>query len=221
MTNITRDHRKSTVLGMLLAQFTAYVLLIAATVIPGASAMPVVPLIGTAAVLIAFVLYWPLRATATDRYATVVFAILSMAAVVVPVPSLPSPYSWALAVGLLLVALVIFSFGRQMARENRSHLIRSLSHAITSGVIAISVAGWCFLPDFGSVVARSGAFGVIGVIVLVLLGLALAVASILWTRDADPAPTAKHPWIGIGMMPVMLMGVAIAAAMVLLMQVLG
>ena len=33
-----------------------------------------------------------------------------------------------------------------MARENRTHLIRSLSHSVVEGVAMIASAGWCFLP---------------------------------------------------------------------------
>ena len=67
----------------------------------------------------------------------------------------------ALAMGLLLVVLVVFSFGRQMAREKREHLIRALSHAVTSGVAALAVAGWCFLPDLGAMLAKGTVAGTV------------------------------------------------------------
>ena len=108
-----------------------------------------------------------------------------------------------------------------MARENRSHLIRSLSHAVTSGVASIAVAGWCFLPDFGTMISRNTTVGAIAVIVLVVLAAALVVASILWVRDSDPDPNASHPWIGIGLLPVMLMGVTIAATTLVIMPLVG
>ena len=63
------------------------------------------------------------------------------------------------AAALLLVVLVVFSFGRQMAREKREHLIRALSHAVTSGVAALAVAGWCFLPDLGAMLAKGTVAG--------------------------------------------------------------
>lgn len=224
MTETTQDSWKSKAPSMLLAQITAYVLLIAATVIPAPGTTPIISMIVVALVLAAFIASWPFRGTVIDRIATVVFGIISLIFVVVPFPSggiapkriasggnIPSWYSWALVVGLLLVVLVVFSFGRQMARENRSHLIRSLSHAVTSGVAAIAVAGWCFLPDLGTMIARNTTVGTIAVIVLIILAAALAVASMLWVRDADPDPNASHPWIGIGLLPVMLMGVTIAA----------
>ena len=130
-------------------------------------------------------------------------------------------YSWALAMGLLLVVLVVFSFGRQMAREKREHLIRALSHAVTSGVAALAVAGWCFLPDLGAMLAKGTVAGTVALIILIVLALALAVASTLWVRDADPDPDIRYPWIGTGLMPVMLMGVTIAATALVLGRIIG
>ena len=51
---------------------------------------------------------------------------------------------WIAGVGGLLILLIVVSFGRQMARENRTHLIRSLSHNVVEGVAMIGSAGWCF-----------------------------------------------------------------------------
>ena len=49
----------------------------------------------------------------------------------------------------------------------------------------------------------------------------MAVASTLWVRDADPDPDIRYPWIGTGLMPVMLMGVTIAATALVLGRVIG
>ena len=54
---------------------------------------------------------------------------------------------WIAGVGGLLILLIVVSFGRQMARENRTHLIRSLSHNVVEGVAMIGSAGWCFLSS--------------------------------------------------------------------------
>ncbi|KAA8828497.1 hypothetical protein [Bifidobacterium myosotis] len=234
MSEITQPNWKNKALGMLLIQFTAYALLIAATAIPSPGPLPAIPLIISALVLSQFVLFWPFRGTTLDRAATLVFGVVSLIFVVVPFPSGKAPadqstpdgnalpwYSWALAVGLLLVVLVILSFARQMARENRSHLIRALSHAVTSGVAAIAVAGWCFLPNLGALLLRDSLVGTVTTIVMVALALALALASTLWVRDADPDPAIRHPWIGTGLLPVMLMGVTIAAATLLLTRILA
>ena len=220
MTEITQEGWKNKALSMLLAQLTSYVLLIAATVIPSPGTVPIIPLIIAALTLAAFVVFWPFRGSMLDRIVTLVFGAISLIFVIVPFPTGKVPpdqtaadgsvlpwYSWALAMGLLLVVLVVFSFGRQMAREKREHLIRALSHAVTSGVAALAVAGWCFLPDLGAM--------------LIVLGLALAVASTLWVRDADPDPDIRYPWIGTGLMPVMLMGVTIAATALVLGRIIG
>lgn len=169
-----------------------------------------------------------------DRVVTLLFGAASLMFVTVPFPAGKVPpdqtaadgstlpwYSWALAMGLLLVMLVVFSFGRQMAREKRDHLIRALSHAVTSGVAALAVAGWCFLPDLGAMLAKGTVAGTVALAVLIALGLALAVASALWVRDADPDPDIAHPWIGTGLMPVMLMGVTIAATALVLGRIIG
>ena len=136
-------------------------------------------------------------------------------------PAMALPAVVALNAVVLLVVLVVFSFGRQMAREKREHLIRALSHAVTSGVAALAVAGWCFLPDLGAMLAKGTVAGTVALIILIVLGLALAVASTLWVRDADPDPDIRYPWIGTGLMPVMLMGVTIAATALVLGRIIG
>ncbi|PLS24943.1 hypothetical protein BLI708_04795 [Bifidobacterium imperatoris] len=234
MTEITQENWKHKAISMLLAQLTAYVLLIAATAITTPGPIPEASLIFSALTLGMFTLFWPFRGSVFDRAITLIFGVISLLFVVIPFPIHEVPpqmttedggvlpwYSWALAVGLLLVVLVVFSFGRQMARKERSHLIRALSHAVTSGVAAIAVAGWCFLPNLAALVAKGTTEGNITVAVLVILALALAVASVLWVRDADPDPTTREPWIGTGLLPVMLMGVTIASATLLLSRFLA
>lgn len=133
-------------------------------------------------------------------------------------------------VGGLLIVLIIVSFGRQMARENRTHLIRSLSHSVVEGVAMIASAGWCFLPvllptTHSRAAAMSAASGatvdmfsnvtttwVVAAIVTVLVAVALTVCSYFWHRDADPEPDARSPWIGLALLPVMLTGLAVGLA---------
>ena len=220
MTEITQEGWKNKALSMLLAQLTSYVLFIAATVIPSPGTVPIIPLIIAALTLAAFVVFWPFRGSILDRIVTLVFGEVPPDQTAADGSVLPW-YSWALAMGLLLVVLVVFSFGRQMAREKREHLIRALSHAVTSGVAALAVAGWCFLPDLGAMLAKGTVAGTVALIILIVLGLALAVASTLWVRDADPDPDIRYPWIGTGLMSVMLMGVTIAATALVLGRIIG
>jgi hypothetical protein len=119
MTEITQEGWKNKALSMLLAQLTSYVLLIAATVIPSPGTVPIIPLIIAALTLAAFVVFWPFRGSMLDRIVTLVFGAISLIFVIVPFPTGKVPpdqtaadgsvlpwYSWALAMGLLLVVLV-------------------------------------------------------------------------------------------------------------------
>ena len=87
MTETTQDSWKHKVPSMLLAQVTAYVLLIAATVIPTPGTTPIIPMIVVALVLAAFIASWPFRGTMLDRVTTVVFGVISLVFVVAPFPS--------------------------------------------------------------------------------------------------------------------------------------
>lgn len=78
MTETTQDSWKHKVPSMLLAQVTAYVLLVAATVIPTPGATPIIPMIVVALVLAAFIASWPFRGTMLDRVTTVVFGVISL-----------------------------------------------------------------------------------------------------------------------------------------------
>lgn len=125
--------------------------------------------------------------------------------------------TWAAGVVGLLVALVLVSFARQMAREDRSHLIRSLSHGVTGGVAMIAAPGWCFLPDlFAACRAADGGPALTvawaACAVIAVLAVLLGIASYLWARDANPVEGAAHPWLGIGLMPVMFLGPVVAVA---------
>ena len=103
---------------------------------------------------------------------------------------------WIAGVGGLLILLIVVSFGRQMARENRTHLIRSLSHNVVEGVAMIAVSpAWT-----------------VSVIVSLLLIVALDACSYWWNRNADPDPQSKNPWIGIALLPVMISGIVIGLA---------
>lgn len=205
-------------------EVAAYVLVLVAGL--GSTSLPLHD-IPQLVILLLFMVYWPFRGTVLDRVVTIIFGLASLACAVFPfaerfMKQNGSSYQpqqwdfWALAAGALLVVLVIFSFARQMLREDRSHLIRALSHAVTSGVAAIAVAGWCFLPDLYALVMKGNVAAIVALVVIALLAVALGVASYFWVRDADPAPTALRPWIGIGLLPVMLMGVTIPVATLLI-----
>ena len=88
--------------------------------------------------------------------------------------------TWAAGVVGLLVALVLVSFARQMAREDRSHLIRSLSHGVTGGVAMIAAPGWCFLPDlFAGCRAADGGPALTAALVACAVSVVLALAFVV------------------------------------------
>lgn len=206
-------------------------------------------------VLCCFHANWPFRATLVDRAIGVIVGLLSVIAVSSPLMSIYGisdvdagdpmklrtyPMAkWAAAVAGLLVLLTIVSFARQMARENRSHLIRALSHCVTGGAASISLAGWFYLPyvavagraslsggaagagagvpagaGVGSVTPNEVGAGVfIGVvIVMALFAVVLAVASVWWLDELDPDPKTRSPWVGVALLPVMFYGLVVFAA---------
>lgn len=121
--------------------------------------------------------------------------------------------AWLAGVGGLLAILIVASFIRQMAREERSHLIRGVSHTVLDGVAMIGAAGWCFLPELFPV--WPVAVLAVAVLAVVLIAVALAVASVWWLREADPDARAKTPWVGVALLPVMLAGAPVAVTTLL------
>ena len=239
---VSQQNPSKVAFGKVLAiQIVAYVVLVALALVPGIaygdSANPaVVPftIIGSLAMIALLVVFSPFRDGTAGHVIAVIAGLLSVvcattmtlgraifAADATGGKDFSMEDGWIAGVGGLLILLIVISFGRQMAREKREHLIRALSHAVTSGVAALAVAGWCFLPDLGAMLAKGTVAGTVALIILIVLGLALAVASTLWVRDADPDPDIRYPWIGTGLMPVMLMGVTIAATALVLGRVIG
>lgn len=125
--------------------------------------------------------------------------------------------AWFAGVGGLLVVLIVVSFIRQMAREERSHLIRGLSHSVLDGVALIAASGWMFLPDYMALpdAGADNTAMIASAIVVALLFVGLAVASNWWMAEADPDEHAIRPWIGIVVLPTLLSGVLVPIATVL------
>ncbi|PLS28753.1 hypothetical protein [Bifidobacterium parmae] len=228
---------------MLAAQALAYVLLIVVGAVwglAGAGAGIVMQLAGTVLLAVALVLFhvfWPFRATIIDRVIGLVAGALSLVFVAFPAAgdvimvqddtraalfdTDSGEIRWAAAVAGLLVVLTIVSFGRQMLREERSHLIRALSHCVTGGAASIALAGWYFIPYVvsGGLAVSGGLFaGVIAV--MALFALMLAYASVWWLKELDPDPAVRAPWVGVALLPVMFYGLVVFAA-ALFLQIVG
>lgn len=248
---VSQQNPSKVVFGKVLAiQVVAYVVLVALALVPGIaygdSANPaVVPftIIGSLAMIALLVVFSPFRDGTAGHVIAVIAGLLSVVcattmtlgrAIFADDATGGKDFSmedgWIAGVGGLLILLIVISFGRQMARENRTHLIRSLSHSVVEGVAMIASAGWCFLPvllptTHSRAAAMSAASGatvdmfsnvtmtwVVAAIVTVLVAVALTVCSYFWHRDADPEPTARDPWIGIAMLPVMIAGAVVGIA---------
>ena len=122
--------------------------------------------------------------------------------------------TWFAAVGGLLVVLVVVSFGRQMAREERSNLIRGLSHSVLDGIAMIAATGWRFLPGllaagFSGVM---GAAWIVACVAVVGVAVVFAVAGATWLTGMDAETGALHPELGMSVLPVMLCGAAVPVA---------
>lgn len=131
-------------------------------------------------------------------------------------PRMSRLIAWFAGVGGLLVVLIVVSFIRQMARAERSHLIRGLSHSVLEGVAMVLAPGWLALPEYMAL-PDTGANDVAMITSVVVLGaliVGLAVASRWWVAEADPDERARAPWLGIVVLPALLAGPLLAIATV-------
>lgn len=130
---------------------------------------------------------------------------------------------WLVLSVVLVVMLIVFGFARQMAREDRSQLVLSLSYSQLSGVAAVALGGWVATAhNWRALMAGAEQravswpwFAAVIVIVVALAAL-LTVMSWRWWRQCDVAPSDGRPWIGFAMLPVMLAGILPALAIVAL-----
>lgn len=246
--NESVEKRSAGCARMLGVQAAAYVVFIVVALLLSAvrGSMSTTVVYGLAAValvvLVVFHVCWPFRAGVADRIIGMVAGLLSLvfAATTLGKKLVPSDEKimndellrntypmmcWAAAVAGLLVLLTVVSFGRQMLREERSHLIRALSHCVTGGAASISLAGWAFLPyvvvagQFVEGEASTGKFIAL-IVAMIVVALLLAYASVFWMKELDPAEDAREPWIGVAMLAVMLFGLVVFAA-ALLVQIVG
>jgi len=160
---VSQQNPSKVAFGKVLAiQIVAYVVLVALALVPGIaygdSANPaVVPftIIGSLAMIALLVVFSPFRDGTAGHVIAVIAGLLSVvcattmtlgraifAADATGGKDFSMEDGWIAGVGGLLILLIVISFGRQMARENRTHLIRSLSHSVVEGVAMIASAGW-------------------------------------------------------------------------------
>lgn len=225
--------------GVLAVQIIALVLLVGAGLLGQFALFLEVPL--CIAAMVAFTVFWPFRGTWIDRLLGVlaglvsfVFAFNALGSGVLYPPLrvtgklavAASPLiRWACVYVMLLALFTVIGFARQMARKERTNLLRSLSQSLTGVVAMASMPGWLFI----SVVASTRPFGgsrfwaadVVCVVALALVVL-MVIASRFWLKDFDPDSAVPAPWIGLALLPVMLLGlVSFAATLALLLCQFG
>ena len=136
--------RKVAFAKVLAIQIIAYVVLVALALVPGmmygdAAKPAAVPftIIASLAMVVLLVVFSPFRDGVAGHVIAAIAGLLSaicattvmLGNVIFPAgldggKSFSMEEAWIAGVGGLLIVLIIVSFGRQMARENRTHLIR-------------------------------------------------------------------------------------------------
>lgn len=121
-------------------------------------------------------------------------------------------WSWFLILAFLTI--VIVSFGHQMWRKDRSHLIVSMSTGLIVSACALGSSCWLFLPslmhDLLSAPDDGAWVAALVLVALIALGVLLVIASGSWWNEIDgPSP---YSWLGMGVMPVMLLGYVVYVA---------
>lgn len=124
---------------------------------------------------------------------------------------------WAFAFIVMAVVLVVIGFIRQMARERRDHLIRFLSTSLLGGIAAISLGGWVVVARFWPAWHTASVNGSTQIgfatlpvalwsILVVLMAVALFVASCRWWAWVSHGPRTSLAWLGFGLLPMMCAG---------------
>ena len=86
-------------------------------------------------------------------------------------------------------------------------------------VACIAASGWCFLPMLFHAHGVGTAVRVTAVAAVATVAVFLGMMSCMWLRDARPLYDARSPWIGMGLLPVMLTGGAVGIAVLVMLLV--
>ncbi|RBP98848.1 hypothetical protein CRD59_06870 [Bifidobacterium xylocopae] len=139
-------------------------------------------------------------------------------------------HQWIGLACVLLVILVVFAFGRQMLRLNRTNVISGLSESVVNGLVCICVSGWAFLPSLTAYLASglaAGLGGWRGRVCLAVLVLFLALVAGLcmaswdwWSRGEIGQGRLSQTWLAVSLLPVMIAGALVAVALYCLQAVL-
>ncbi|MCH4209764.1 hypothetical protein [Bifidobacterium sp.] len=225
---------------MFAAQLIATFVFAACCVVGAVWGLPEIVVAVLAAVaLLTFVALWPLRADMIARIAALVAGAASILVAMLPgvahqdgtfiEPSalmahamMPVVSRWASALVVLLILLVITGFLRQMLREPRTELVRSLSSFVLGGVAAVGSAGWIILarvlrqwhdlvapqPSGAMRALSTGSAWILCAVALAALAVIVAMAFVSrqWWQDAAIDALNPAPWLGFGLLPAMVHG---------------
>lgn len=151
---------------MIASQIFAVILIAVPAALPIATAK--ISLTVCMLILLTFLAFWPLQGNIIDRIIALISGIASAWCATLALKGwLPQsviidyetvsmskfiaaihPYErWAVSFALILVAATFVTFIRQMLRENRTNLVRNLSHTLTASIACAALPGWLFLPS--------------------------------------------------------------------------
>ena len=121
------------------------------------------------------------------------------------------------AVGNAVLRALLMTQGLVNPVVHRDLSPANIMFRTTSRTLEQQIADCSFDPcliDMGSASPDNGLLTrfIIVAAAFVVVAVLFAVCSVSWSREADPDPAAPAPWLGIGLLPVMLSGLLVFAA---------
>lgn len=222
-------------LAMFVSQIFVVVLLAIAAILPIATAK--ITLILCLIIMLTFIALWPLHGNVIDRaialcagiastwFATGVLKGWLPKSVIIDNETVSMskfiaaihPYErWAVSFALILAAATFVTFLRQMLRENRTNLVRNLSHTLTASIACAALPGWLFLPSIISFMPslRNLNGGILVIVLCIFMLIALSGLSYLWVRnnyEEYETGIVSHD-IAISILPIMFSGMLVYLA---------
>lgn len=222
-------------LAMIASQIFVVILIAGASALPIATAK--ITLVVCALILLTFLTFWPLHGNVIDRAIALLSCIASAWCATLALKGwLPQsviidnetvsmskfiaairPYErWAVSFALILVAATFITFLRQMLRENRTNLVRNLSHTLTASIACAALPGWMFLPSIIRFMPslRNTDGGIFVAALCILMVILLSGFSYLWVRNNCKNYYENNVTrdVAISLLPIMFSGMLIYIA---------
>lgn len=236
-TNLDKKNksRHASTIAMIASQIVVVLLLAIAAALPVATAKITLTL--CMIILLTFLALWPLHGNIVDRIIALCSGIASTWCATFALKGwLPQsviidnetvsmskfiaaikPYErWAVSFALILVAATFITFLRQMLRENRTNLVRNLSHTLTASIACAALPGWMFLPSIIRFMPslRNTEGGILVAALCVLMVILLSGLSYLWVRNNCKNYYENNVTrdVAISLLPIMFSGMLIYIA---------